>query len=162
MREGITIRTYQPGDPSRVTYFYYTLYKKQYGFNGTVERYFMEGMLELFDNPEGSQMWVVEKEGEVVGSIAIVKKDEHEAQLRWFGVDLSLQGLGIGNELLDLAMQFCRQREYRHVILWTIEILKPARHLYGKHGFVPTETKPNHEWADDELIEEKWEYRAEN
>lgn len=46
------------------------------------------------------------------------------------------------------------------MILWTINILKPARHLYGKHGFFPTEAKPNHEWADIELVEEKWEYHV--
>lgn len=45
-----------------------------------------------------------------------------------------------------------------HVILWTIDILKPARHLYGKYGFAMTETKPNTEWADYEILEEKWEY----
>lgn len=155
---GITIRTYIPGDPSRVTYFYYKLYEKQYGFNGSVEHYFIEGMSELFDDPQGSQMWVVEKSGEIVGSVAIVKKGAQEAQLRWFGVDMSLQGLGIGNQLLEIAMQFCKAHRYKHVLLWTIEMLKPARHLYGKHGFVLTETKPNYEWADHPLLEEKWEY----
>lgn len=129
MENELTIREYKPGDPSRVTYFYYKLYEKQYHFTGAV-----------------------------VGSVAIVKKGDHEAQLRWFGVDMSLQGLGIGNRLLDIAMEFCRKHEYHHVFLWTIEILKPARHLYGKHGFVMTETKPNHEWADYELLEEKWDF----
>ena len=160
MEKEITIREYRPGDPSRVTYFYYKLYERQYGFNGTVERYFMDGMLELFDHPEGSQMWIAEESGEVVGSVAIVKKGEREAQLRWFGVDTALQGLGMGNRLLDIAMGFCREQGYTHVYLWTIEILKPARHLYGKYGFVLTETKRNNEWADRPLLEEKWDYRA--
>lgn len=161
MEQKITIREYKPGDPSRVTYFYYKLYEKQFHFNATVERYFLEGMIELFDDPEGSQMWVVERDGDVVGSIAVVKKSAHEAQLRWFGVDMSLQGMKIGNHLLDTAMRFCKEHGYRHLFLWTIEILKPARHLYGKFGFTLTETKPNHEWADHELLEEKWEYTEE-
>lgn len=158
MNQEITIREYRPGDPSRVTYFYYKLYEKQFHFNGSVERYFLEGMVELFDDPSGSQLWLAERDGAVVGCVAVVKKGPHEAQLRWFGVDMSLQGMGIGNRLLETAMEFCKAHEYRHIILWTIEILKPARHLYGKFGFVPTETKPNHEWADQELMEEKWEY----
>lgn len=156
----ITIRTYKPGDPSLVCYFYYKLYEQQYHFNGSVEKYFIKGMAELFDCPQESQMWVAEKDGRIAGSIAIVKRDQHAAQLRWFGVGQDIQGMGIGTKLLETAMRFCEERRYTDVILWTIDILKPARHLYGKHGFYRTETKPNNEWADYTLMEEKWEYHA--
>lgn len=154
----IIIRPYRPGDPSRVCYFYYKLYEQQYHFNGSVEKYFIEGMAELFACPGDSQLWVAEQQGRMVGSIAIVRKGDHEAQLRWFGVGMEVQGQGVGSRLLGTAMDFCRAKGYTDVILWTIDILKPARHLYGKHGFAPTETKPNHEWADYPLLEEKWEY----
>lgn len=156
----IQIHTYRPGDPSRVCYFYYKLYEQQYHFNGSVEKYFIKGMGELFDRPQESQLWVAEQAGEVVGSIAVVKREGQAAQLRWFGVSTAIQGLGIGSRLLQTAMDFCRQRGYTDLVLWTIEILKPARHLYAKFGFAPTETKPNHEWADYPLLEEKWEYHA--
>lgn len=160
MNHEITIRPYRPGDPSLVCYFYYKLFEQQYHFNGSVEKYFIRGMAELFDFPDESQLWVAQKEGSIVGSIAIVKKGEHAAQLRWFGIGMEIQGMGVGNRLLQTAMDFCAQKGYTDVILWTISILKPARHLYGKYGFSLTETKPNHEWADEELIEEKWEYHA--
>ena len=88
----IIIRTYKPGDPSLVCYFYYKLYEQQYHFNGTVEKYFIKGMAELFDCTKESQMWVAEKNREIVGSIAIVKKGTHAAQLRWFGVSTDIQG----------------------------------------------------------------------
>lgn len=156
----VSIRTYRPGDPSLVCYFYYKLYERQYQFNGSVEAYFIRGMAELFDDPEASQLWVAEKDGAIVGCIAIIKKDEHEAQLRWFGVDTAVQGMGIGNRLLETAMRFCRERNYTDIILWTIDILKPARHLYGKYGFSLTQTKPNTQWAEYEILEEKWEYHA--
>lgn len=154
----VTIRPYKPGDPSLVCYFYYKLYEKQYQFNGSVEKYFIRGMAELFDDPYGSQLWVAERDGKIVGCIAIVKRGGHEAQLRWFGMDTTVQGLGIGNRLMETAMNFCRERHYTDVILWTIDILKPARHLYGKYGFAMTETKPNTEWSGHEILEEKWEY----
>lgn len=158
----VTIRTYRPGDPSRVCYFYYKLFEQQYHFNGSVEEYFIRGMAELFDSPSESQLWVAEKDNAIVGCIAIVKKAKHAAQLRWFGVDMSIQGMGIGNKLLEAAMKFCEKHSYTHVILWTIDLLKPARHLYGKYGFRMTETKPNTEWADHEILEEKWEFHKGN
>lgn len=158
MNHNIIIREYKPGDPSLVCYFYYKLYEKQYHFNGSVEKYFIEGMADLFKDHDGNMLWVVEKDEQIVGSIAIIKRSKTDAQLRWFGIDMSLQGMGIGHQLMETAMDFCHKHNYKHIVLWTIEILKPARHLYGKFGFVKTETKPNNEWSDQTLIEEKWEY----
>ena len=58
---------------------------------------------------------------------------------------------------MDTAMLFCREQEYRHVFLWTIQILDAARHLYEKYGFIQTETKPNTEWTGETLLEERWD-----
>lgn len=158
MVKDIVIREHKPGDPSLVCYYYYKLFEKQYAFNGSVEKYFMSGILELFDEREGSRLWIVEKDGQIAGSIAIIKRGEGEAQLRWFGVDMALQGQGLGNTLMRKAMDFCKDKGYKHVILWSMDILKPALHLYEKFGFVLTETKPNYEWASYAITEEKWEY----
>ena len=58
MKSDITIRTYRPGDPSLVCYFQYRLYEKQFHFNGLYEQEMLGGMAELYDDPEGSQMWI--------------------------------------------------------------------------------------------------------
>ena len=68
------------------------------------------GMAELYNDLEGSQMWIAERNGKIVGDIAIIKKGTDKAQLRWFGVDLTLQGQGLGNELLKTAINFCREK----------------------------------------------------
>ncbi len=153
MNSAISIRTCRPGDPSLVCYFYYKLFEQQYHFNSSVEAYFIHSMSELFDDPEESRLWVAEREGEIVGCIAIIKKGAGEAQLRLFGVSPSLQGLGVGSRLIETAMRFCEERRYSHILLWTIDILKSARHLYARQGFVMTETKPNTDWTDHEILE---------
>lgn len=107
MNSEISIRTYKPGDPSMVCYFQYKLYEKQYHFNGFYEKEMLEGMAELYNDLEGSQMWIAELDEKIVGDIAIIKKGTDKAQLRWFGVDLSLQGQGLGTELLKTAIYFC-------------------------------------------------------
>ncbi len=140
--------------------FYFKLFEAQFCFNGALEKYLLLGMPHLLEDPAGSQMWVAEEAGALVGSIAIVKRGAEEAQLRWFGVAEPLQGCGIGTALLRTAMDFCAQKGYTHVSLWTIDILAPACRLYKKFGFVQTETKPNREWADYAMTEEKWEYHA--
>lgn len=88
MNDDILIRTYQPGDPSRVCYFQYKLYEEQYHFNGLYEKEMLSGMAELYDEPEGSQMWIAERDGQIVGDIAVIKRADDKAQMRWFGVAL--------------------------------------------------------------------------
>lgn len=158
MNQEITIRTYKPGDPSLVCYFQYKLYEEEYHFNGFYEKEMLGGMAELYHDLEGSQLWVAELDGKIVGDIAIIKRGTNQAQLRWFGVDLRLQGQGLGNELLQIAMNFCREKGYSHITLGTLDILKPARHLYGKFGFHRTKSEAYHEWDESrEMYREIWE-----
>ncbi len=155
--ENCLIRTYKPGETGLVSHLQMALYEKQYGFKPIFEYYLTAGMAEFLRGSEGSQLWVAESKGKIIGSIAVVKSEENEAHIRWFAVDDSLQGQGLGSRLIDTAMGFCQECGYRHITLWTIEMLKAARHLYIKHGFVLTEKKDNTQWTDHLLIEEKWE-----
>ncbi|WP_276674777.1 GNAT family N-acetyltransferase [Selenomonas artemidis] len=159
MNDDIVIRTYQPGDPSRVCYFQYKLYEEQYHFNGLYEKEMLSGMAELYDEPEGSQMWIAERDGQIVGDIAVIKRADDKAQMRWFGVALDLQGKGLGSQLLKIAMQFCVEKGYRHITLGTLDILKPAHHLYEKYGFRKTESEPYNDWDESrDMYHETWEY----
>lgn len=157
----LLIQEAHAGEPSLVSHFYFKLFERQFDFLPNVEQYFLRATSELYDDPEGSRLWVVEKDGVIKGSICIVKKGDHEGQLRMFGTDTDLQGTGAGTKLMETAMAFCREKEYTHVYLWTIDICQAARHLYKKFGFVMTDTKPNTTWADYEMLEEKWEYQRE-
>jgi len=153
----IKIRTYRPGDPSLVCYFQYKLYERQYHFNGLYEQEMLGGMAELYNDSEGSQMWIAECGGQIVGDIAVVKRGEHEAQLRWFGVDTTMQGQGLGTRLLETAMDLCREKGYTHLTLGTLDILEPARHLYGKAGFHPVESELFNDWDPSrEMYHELW------
>ena len=158
MNHEVAIRTYKPGDPSMVCYFQYKLYEKQYHFNGFYEKEILGGMAELYNDLEGSQMWIAERNGKIVGDIAIIKKGTDKAQLRWFGVDLTLQGQGLGNELLKTVINFCREKGYVYVTLSTLDILKSARHLYAKFGFHRTQREAYNEWDENrEMYREIWE-----
>lgn len=77
-------------------------------------------------------MWIIENGGKIKGSICVIDRGEHDAQLRLFGMDASLQGKGAGKALMQTAMDYCKKMQYTHVSLWTIDICKAARHLYAK------------------------------
>lgn len=58
--------------------------------------------------------------------------------------------------LFDKAIDFCREKGYKHVFLWTFSTLMAARHLYKTKGFI-TETHENNEWGTEVLEEEQWD-----
>ena len=154
----ITIRPYQAGEVSYVAYLQMKFYEQTYGFKPVFEHYLLAAMVDFTRSPEGSQLWVALDGEEIIGSIAIVKaEDAGSAQLRWFLVDADHQGRGIGKRLLDEALKFCHEQGYHNVFLWTFRGLDAARHLYEEYGFTPAETKPNTEWSDKLLTEERWD-----
>jgi GNAT superfamily N-acetyltransferase len=59
----------------------------------------------------------------------------------------ALRGRGIGNRLIDAAIEFCRKRAYPLVYLWTFEGLNPARHLYETVGFELVEQHNGRQWG---------------
>ncbi|WP_042351611.1 bifunctional helix-turn-helix transcriptional regulator/GNAT family N-acetyltransferase [Bacillus massiliigorillae] len=153
----VVIRPYQAGDIGYVAQLHGKLYGETYHFKQVFEYYVMKGLTDFMLDQEGGALWIAEVNGENVGSIAITKSSETEAQLRWFVIDDKYQGLGIGNKLINTAITFCKAQNYQHIFLWTVSILEAARHLYGKFNFTKTEEKTNDEWAETTLIEERWD-----
>ncbi|MEE6452516.1 helix-turn-helix domain-containing GNAT family N-acetyltransferase [Gottfriedia acidiceleris] len=155
----ISIRTFKPGHVGYVAYIHGKIYSTTFQFGRVFEYYVMKGLSEFLLNSNGGELWVAEVNGEIVGSIAITKANESVAQLRWFVLDEKYQGLGIGKKLIETALNFCKKNQFQHVFLWTVSTLETARYLYKKYNFTLTEEKPNFEWTESELIEERWDLR---
>ena len=151
------IRPFKPGDVGYVAYLHGNLYEGTYGFGKMFEYYVLKGLTEFLLNPAGGELWIAEVDEKIVGAIAITKFNDKIAQLRWFIIDEAYQGRGLGNKLMKVALDFCKEKKYQHVFLWTVSILEPARHLYKKFNFTLTEEKPNEEWTQTEIIEERWD-----
>ena len=79
------------------------------------------------------------------------------AQLRWFLVEPSERGTGLGRRLVGEALGFCRAAGYRSVFLWTVGGLDAAAHLYVAHGFRKTETRPTARLWGADLSEERYD-----
>lgn len=153
----VTIQSFQPGDVGYVAHLHGRYYKEIYKFGPMFEYYVMKGLTEFMISNDGGDLWIAKVNDEIVGSIAITKFDDSTAQLRWFILDERYHGLGIGKKLMDTALQFCHTQGYQHVYLWTVSILEAARHLYQKYNFKITEEKPNDEWTESIVIEERWD-----
>jgi ribosomal protein S18 acetylase RimI-like enzyme len=147
----VTIRhDLRPGDMGRVIAMHGVLYAEEYGFDHGFEAYVAETVAEFggLARPGRDRLWVAEltcpeeRGGRLVGSIAILGREDGSAQLRWFLVDPEARGRGLGRRLIDESLVFCRAAGYRSVYLWTVTGLDAAARLYRAAGFRKTETKP--------------------
>lgn len=136
------------------------LYETEFGFKTpTWVAYITDGVNELvnkFDN-EKDCLYILESNGVPSGSIAITHHNYNTAKLRFFFLKPELRGLGAGRKLVDMAVDFCKQKRYKHIFLWTFSTLNAARHIYNSKGFKITDTRKNDSWGNTVLLEERWD-----
>ena len=157
--ENICIRPFKNEDIEFVIRRHIEIYSEEYGLTTDIwKNYVKEGVQQLADNFDSNKdcMYIIDYKGVPSGCIAITHTDAKTAQLRFFFIDASLRKMGLGRRMMELAIDFCREKKYEQVFLWTFSGLEAARYLYSKYGFNITQTHENNEWGKA-IIEEKWE-----
>ena len=71
-----------------------------------------------------------------VGTISMIRMDDDCFELAKIGITKSFRGLGIGNLLMEAAINYAREKGAKKIILFTIDMLVPAVNLYHKYNFV--------------------------
>jgi len=149
-----------PDALGRIVELHTSYYAEHWGFGPYFEGKVATGLAEFLDryDPARDGLWRATVDGRVEGAIAIDGIHAHAegAHLRWFIVSESMQGRGIGGQLLRVAMDFCREHDFPRVYLWTFLGLDAARHLYEREGFVLVEEKRGNQWGT-EVLEQRWE-----
>ena len=156
----VTVRhDLRPGDMGRVIAMHGVLYDREFGFDHGFEAYVAETVAEFgrLARPGLDRLWVAERDDQLVGSIAMLGREDGAAQLRWFLVHPDARGCGLGRRLIDESLAFCRTAGYRSVYLWTVTGLDAAARLYVAAGFRKTETKPPAVLWGVQLAEERYD-----
>jgi N-acetylglutamate synthase-like GNAT family acetyltransferase len=142
--DNINIRTEpKAGDLGYVIYRHGKLYDEEYNYGISFETYVGAGMYEFYNNynPEMDRVWICEHDNRIVGFLLLMHRENNAAQLRYFYIEPEYRGIGLGKKLMQLYMDFLKEKGYQSSYLWTTHELHSAASLYKRHGFKLAEEK---------------------
>lgn len=95
----------------------------------------------------GGQIFFAMVDGEVAGTVAMIRMNYEVFELAKMAVSPKFRGFGIGNKLMRACVAFAREEAARHIVLESNTALVAAVNLYRKFGFVEVPLDPNSQFA---------------
>jgi DNA-binding MarR family transcriptional regulator/N-acetylglutamate synthase-like GNAT family acetyltransferase len=154
----VSLRPLRPGDMGWIIHRQAVLYTQEYGWDWTYEGLasrILGAFVAEFD-PTREDGWVAERGGAIVGSVFLMKSDDPAVgKLRLLYVEPSARGAGLGRTLVAACVVRARELGYRHLSLWTNDILVAARRIYQAAGFRLVSEARRHSFGHD-LVGQTW------
>lgn len=148
--EAVTIRReLRPGDAERIVELHDELYRREYDRNDA----FVEAVRTKLEAaiaagwPRGGGIWLAERAGEVLGSVALTDEGEAEGRIRWVLLHPSLRGQGLGRRMVGEAVERARELGMRKVTLDTFSDLRAAARIYRGLGFRVVSEQRRDDWG---------------
>lgn len=91
---------------------------------------------------KGGFIFYAQYQGSIVGTVSLLKIDEVTFELSKMAVSSSVQGIGIGKQMLEHCFEFSKNNNINKLILYSNRSLLSAIYLYTKYGFkeIPLES----------------------
>jgi DNA-binding MarR family transcriptional regulator/GNAT superfamily N-acetyltransferase len=154
----LVLRPHRVGDMGLIVHRQSVLYAEEYGWDGGYEALVCEITAKFLRDfkPGRERCWVAERDGELMGSVFVVEESKSVARLRMLYVEPAARGQGLGAQLVQECIHFARATGYRKLTLWTNSVLKSARRIYERAGFVEVHEEPHHAFGHN-LVSQTWD-----
>ena len=154
----VRLRAPRPGDMGRVVQLHGELYAREFGYDTTFEALVAEIAAAFVRDfqPKYERCWIAEMDGEVVGSIFLVRKSATVSKLRLLVIHPKARGQGLGKRMTRACVAFARRAGYRKMVLWTQSHLAAARAIYVSENF-RLKSSEKHFSFGKRLVAEVWE-----
>jgi GNAT superfamily N-acetyltransferase len=161
----IKIRVFQRTDSERVIELISDIIVNEFGFRLEFD-YLDSDILaieETYNKSDGGCFWIAERiddnntqQQKIVATTAVrnLKEFESTCELKRMYVLSNFRRLGLGQKLLDIAIDFAKNIGYSRMVLDSSKTLYAARALYLKKGFVDI-PRYNDNYRADVFMERK-------
>jgi N-acetylglutamate synthase-like GNAT family acetyltransferase len=152
------LRELAAGDIGWIVHRQAVLYAREYGWDQTYEALVAEilgGFVKNYDE-SCERSWIAERDGQIIGSVFLMRKSDQIAQLRLLYVEPSARGLGLGRHLVGECIRFARAKGFKKLTLWTNDCLVSARKIYQAAGFQLVNEEPHRSFGKD-LVGQTWD-----
>lgn len=151
MSQGINIRPFQKSDSDKVIEFISDIIVNEFKFKLKFDTLDSDILAidESYNKSNGSCFWVAETvvndddcsnthQQKILGTTAVRNLEQFEStcELKRMYVLRDFRRLGLGQKLLDTAIDFAKRVGYSRMVLDSSKALHAARALYLKNGFV--------------------------
>jgi DNA-binding MarR family transcriptional regulator/predicted N-acetyltransferase YhbS len=153
------IRDARRGDVGRIIARHAEIYDAEFHYPPSFEGYVVEAFADFVKDfsPPRDRIFVAERGGRFLGSVASKGLARATAQLRFLLLEPAARGLGLGRRLVGAVVDHARASGERRIILETASDLDAARGLYAAFGFRRTRSLAGAPWLPAGVRSERWE-----
>lgn len=154
----VTLRDLKPGDTGWIVYRHGVAIAPEFGWNMEFEALCAQILADFIKNynPADEKSWIAERDGEIMGSLFLIRENATTARLRLLYIEKAARGLGLATRLLNESVAFAREKGYESLVLFTTDSNEAARRIYAKLGMTLTKTEP-FQFAGKQQVGETWE-----
>ena len=156
----LTIRPVVDNDIEKMDELIRKIYKDEYGFYSNYVDSMIEEMHEFEEVRDRNyeKFWVAERDGELVGMVALRKTDDPgTGRISFLAVPKVMRRRGIGKHLADVALGSAKNWNYDRIVLNMPSTLRPAIAFFIKRRFNLVKTEEVSGWRDGTVLDEFWE-----
>ena len=92
-------------------------------------------------------VWLVDRGGPLLGALALTDEGDGRGRVRWFALDCSLRGQGLGRSLFHELLVQARAQNLTKLCLETIKPLTVAARIYTSSGFRVVWERERTDWG---------------